>query len=118
MRQGEDSWRGRDGFLPVKLQSTQAKGLNHSSDAMRLLRHNWQPFAALGLAFCLVALLLHPMPAHGPALAGFVLLPVLLFGLVVVPRSLWPAAELDQNFAAPILCRANLFQRPPPSCKN
>ncbi|HEX4005877.1 MAG TPA: hypothetical protein VHX60_06860 [Acidobacteriaceae bacterium] len=85
---------------------------------MRFFRHNWQTIAALGLALCLMAVLLHPAPAHGTPLAGFVLLPVILFGLVLVPRSLWPAAELDQQCAAPILCRANLFERPPPSCKN
>jgi hypothetical protein len=74
--------------------------------------------AALGMALCLLALLLHPAPVHGAALAGFVLLPVVLFGLVLVPRSLWPAADLDQIFAAPVLCRADLFQRPPPFGKS
>lgn len=85
---------------------------------MRFIRHNWRTLAALGLALCLVALVLHPLPAHGPALAGFILLPVLLFGLVLTPWSLWPAADLEQRVAAPVLCRAHLFQRPPPSRTN
>jgi hypothetical protein len=85
---------------------------------MKILRHNWQAFAALGLALCLVALTLHSAGTHAPALSAFVLLPVVLFGLVLVPRSLWPAADLEQRFALPVLCRAQLFERPPPSRKN
>ncbi|HEY6446052.1 MAG TPA: hypothetical protein VIY53_06305 [Acidobacteriaceae bacterium] len=74
--------------------------------------------AALGLALCLVLLLLHPAPANGAAFAAVLLLPVSLFGLVLLPRSLWPASDLEQRFALPILCRVSLFQRPPPSRKN
>jgi hypothetical protein len=85
---------------------------------MKFIRHNWQILAALGLALCLVALMVHPLDAHAPVLSAFVLLPVVLFGLVVVPRSLWPAADLEQRFALPVLCRAQLFERPPPSRKN
>jgi hypothetical protein len=73
--------------------------------------------AAVGLALCLVLLLLHPSPAGGAGFAAVLLLPVSLFGLVLVPRSLWPASGLEQRFAVPILCRASLFQRPPPSRK-
>jgi hypothetical protein len=73
----------------------------------------WRGFAALGMAFCLLALLVSPVPAVGLAL-GMVLVPVLLFGLVLVPQSLWPAADREQTFAAPILSRVALFQRPPP----
>ena len=81
-------------------------------------KFDWQKLAVLSVAFCLPLLLLHPLPAHGPAVAAFVLLPVVLFGLVVVPRSLFPAADLDQRFALPILTRADRFQRPPPALEN
>lgn len=73
----------------------------------------WRGFAALGMAICLLVLLASPVPAVGLAL-GLVLVPVLLFGLVLVPPSLWPAADREQTFAAPILSRVPLFQRPPP----
>jgi hypothetical protein len=43
---------------------------------------------------------------------------VVLFGFVVAPQSLWPAADFEQHLAVPMLCRAQLFQRPPPSRKN
>lgn len=79
---------------------------------------NWRLFAALSLAVCLLLLAFHPAPAHSASLAAFVLLPVLLFGLVLVPISLWPAFDLDQHFVALPVCRANLFERPPPSGKN
>jgi hypothetical protein len=85
---------------------------------MKFLRQNWQTLAALILALCLVALMLHPSGAHAPIPPAVVLLPVVLFGLVAVPRSLWPAADLEQRVAGPVLCRAQLFQRPPPSRKN
>ena len=68
----------------------------------------------LSMALCLLALLLHPVAPHAVAVAPILLLPVLLFGLVLVPRSLWPAFELAQQFALPIRARASLFQRPPP----
>jgi len=70
------------------------------------------------MALCLVALTLHPVATHGPVLAAFVLLPVVLFGLVTAPHSLWPTADGEQQWAVPVLCRPHLFQRPPPSCKN
>lgn len=85
---------------------------------MRFFRHNWRTMAAAGLALCLVLLLIHPAPVNGAALSAFLLLPVFLFGLVLAPLSLWPASDWEQRFAAPVLCRANLFQRPPPSREN
>lgn len=76
----------------------------------------WQKLAAWGLALCLLALvLLQPVTPHAPVLAAVVLLPVVLFGLVIVPRLLWPAADLDPLIAAPVRARAQLFQRPPPN---
>jgi hypothetical protein len=68
--------------------------------------------SALGMLIFILALALHPAAA-GLAL-GLVLVPVLLFGLVLVPRSLWPAFDPKYVFAVPPLGRAALFQRPPP----
>jgi hypothetical protein len=76
----------------------------------------WPRFAAFGLALCLLALaLLHPLQPQAPVLAAVVLLPVVLFGLVVAPRSLWRAADLDPLVPLPVRARAPLFQRPPPN---
>lgn len=73
-------------------------------------------FAAAGIALCflLLLLLLHPAPPHLPLLFPGLLIPATFFGLVLVPRSLWPAADLDRRFSLPILAQARLFQRPPP----
>ena len=80
------------------------------------MKTNWQKLAALGLALCLLALaLLHPVTPQAPVLAAMVLLPVVLFGLIVVPRSLWPTADLDPPVPVPVRARAYLFQRPPPN---
>ena len=73
-----------------------------------------QALVIAGVAVCLLALLLLHAPAPGLVLAVVVLFPVLLFGLVPVPRSLWPLCGLEQRFALPIRCRRSLFQRPPP----
>jgi hypothetical protein len=75
----------------------------------------WQRLAVLGLALCLLVLaLLHPIAPQAPVLAAVILLPVVLFGLVVAPRSLWRAADLDPLVPLPVRARAPLFQRPPP----
>ena len=75
----------------------------------------WQRLAAFVLAVCLLALVLsHPLSPAAPLLAAIVLLPVVLFGLVIVPRSLWPAADLDSLASVSVRARAPLFQRPPP----
>jgi hypothetical protein len=77
------------------------------------MRPGAHKLAATGIAILLLALLVHP--AAGVALAtALVLTPVFLFGFVAAPRSLWPAADLEQRCIAPILGRAVLFQRPPP----
>jgi hypothetical protein len=81
-------------------------------------RWNWRFLAALGLGLCLVAMLVHPALAHGSPVAAFVLLPMILFGLVLVPLFFWPPSGLGQRVAARPAYRTNLFQRPPPSCKN
>jgi hypothetical protein len=76
----------------------------------------WGKATALCAALILLALaLLHPVGPHAPVLAAVILLPVVLFGLVVVPRSLWPAADLDPLAPIPVRARAHLFQRPPPN---
>lgn len=83
---------------------------------MRLLRLHWRSFAALAVSFCLLALvLMHPAGSPEPLLAAFVLLPVVLFGLVVVPRSFWPAADFSHPVPLSVRARASLFQRPPPN---
>jgi hypothetical protein len=69
--------------------------------------------AAVGGVILLLALLVHPTAAVGFVLS-LVLAPVVLFGLVLTPRSLWPALDLERVFGAPILSCAALFQRPPP----
>lgn len=74
---------------------------------------NSRKLAAVSMAIFLLALVVSPAAAVVVAL-GLVLAPVALFGLVPVPRSLWPALELDRVVAAPILGRAALFERPPP----
>jgi membrane-bound ClpP family serine protease len=77
------------------------------------MRLTWHRLAAVGAATVVLLLVAHSVA--GVALAGvLVLTPVMLFGLVEVPRSLWPAMDLELSFAAPILGRAGLFQRPPP----
>jgi formate hydrogenlyase subunit 4 len=76
---------------------------------------NWRKSVILFAALCLfVLVLLHPMAPQAPVLAVVILLPVVLFGLVLVPRSLWPAANLDPLVPLPLRARAQLFQRPPP----
>jgi hypothetical protein len=80
-------------------------------------RLNWRLLAVLALTACVAALILHPAPAHHAPFAPFVLLPLVLFGLVFIPRSLWFSSVLDQRLSPPVLCRTNLFQRPPPSRK-
>ncbi|HEX4065018.1 MAG TPA: hypothetical protein VHZ09_03265 [Acidobacteriaceae bacterium] len=75
---------------------------------MRPPRHT---LAMMGMAICLLMLVVYP--AAGVALAtALVLTPVLLFGLVVVPWSLWPAA--DPRLVPAVFGQAELFQRPPP----
>jgi hypothetical protein len=77
---------------------------------MRLIRHS---LVAVSMAICLLLLVVYP--AAGVALAtALVLTPVLLFGLVVAPQSLWPAADFEQRLVPAALGRVGLFQRPPP----
>ncbi len=78
------------------------------------MRSTWHKLAAFSLAVALLLLVAHP--AAGVALiAALVLTPVTLFGLVLVPHSLCPAADPAPLRDLPIFCRAGLFQRPPPS---
>lgn len=75
---------------------------------MRLLRPT---LVTIGLATCL--LLLMVQPAAGVALL-FCLAPDLLFGLVLVPPSLWLAAEVSPRAASAGFGGPERFQRPPP----
>jgi hypothetical protein len=70
---------------------------------------------AITLVIGLVLVLASGTSAHGNILACFTLLPVFLFGLVFVPRSLWLPTESDCLIRHQLLARASLFQRPPPS---
>lgn len=77
---------------------------------------NWRKAAAFALALCLFVLaLLQPVATHAPVLAAIILLPVVLFGLITVPRSLWPTANFDPFPPITVRARASLFQRPPPN---
>jgi hypothetical protein len=76
---------------------------------------NWRKAAALFAVLGLLALaLLHPLAPQGPVLAAVILLPVALFGLVLIPRLLWSASDRDPLIPVPVRARAQLFQRPPP----
>jgi|HubBroStandDraft_1064217.scaffolds.fasta_scaffold282288_1 hypothetical protein len=78
-----------------------------------MMNLNLRKLAAVGGLIFLLASVVHPTTAVGFVLS-LVLTPVVLFGLVLTPRSLWPALDLERTFGAPILVRAALFQRPPP----
>ncbi|MFY9747583.1 MAG: hypothetical protein WA891_14790 [Acidobacteriaceae bacterium] len=78
-----------------------------------MMKLNARKLAAVGGVILLLALVVQPTAAVGFALS-LVLAPVTLFGLVLTPRSLWPAFDLERAFGVPILARAALFQRPPP----
>jgi hypothetical protein len=79
------------------------------------MRLNGHKVAAMGMAICLLALLVHPTAASVAALAAVILVPLVLFGLVVAPRSLWPVVDVRVRCTSAVPCRAALFQRPPPS---
>lgn len=74
---------------------------------------SWRSLAALGAVVLLLALAVHPATA-AVVMAAVVLLPVALFGSVLVPLSLDPRTNRDPQAAQPVLVRARLFQRPPP----
>jgi hypothetical protein len=73
----------------------------------------------LAAAAVVLGLLLLLLPPHSPAAfhtdlaACFVLLPVLLFALVEIADSAFPASTDAFVYHSP--ARAALFQRPPPS---
>jgi len=78
-----------------------------------MMNLNARKLAAVGGVIFLFALVVQPTAAVGFVLS-LVLAPVVLFGLVLTPRSLWPAFDPERAVGAPILSRAALFQRPPP----
>ncbi|HTV82178.1 MAG TPA: hypothetical protein VME18_05975 [Acidobacteriaceae bacterium] len=73
---------------------------------------NRKIFGAFSLLLCLLALLAHP--AHALSSAALLLFPALLFGLISVPRSLWPVGAPETACTTRWLAREPLFQRPPP----
>ncbi|MFZ0633774.1 MAG: hypothetical protein WA399_15550 [Acidobacteriaceae bacterium] len=74
---------------------------------------SWRSLAGLGAVLLLLALAAIPTTAIVVA-AAMVLLPVALFGFVLVPLSLDSATDWEPRLAVPVLVRARLFQRPPP----
>lgn len=89
--------------------------MQHMSPTAR--RFSLQPLAAIGLLLCLLALTSHPVSALAIQLCPFLLLPVFLFGLILLPCFFWAASD-DQQFRALVVSRVALFQRPPPFSKN
>jgi hypothetical protein len=78
-------------------------------------QHGWKALLAITVVIGLLLLLvLHISGDAGAVPACFVLMQVLFFGLVDVPRSLWPLAEISLTIRHQILEPASLFQRPPP----
>lgn len=74
----------------------------------RLLRF----LAAAAVVLGLLLLLLSPAALHTDLAACFVLLPVLLFALVEIADSAFPASADAFVYHSPV--RAELFERPPP----
>ncbi len=67
------------------------------------------------VSLLLLLLVAHPIDHHGFTVVGFVLIPVFLFGRVVVEDTMWPTNPGNDGRHFPILARPSLFQRPPPS---
>jgi hypothetical protein len=70
--------------------------------------------AALGAGLLLLALAVHPATAMVGVAAAMVLLPVALFGFVLIPLALGAVDAHEPRVARLVLVRARLFQRPPP----
>jgi hypothetical protein len=64
----------------------------------------------------MLALLMASVTAdHHPVdLVCFLLIPLFLFGRVILEAQIWPAAFTMDGFADPSPARPSLFQRPPP----
>jgi hypothetical protein len=79
------------------------------------MRIDWRKLAVFGMALIVLVLaLLYPLAPQAPVPAAAILLPVVLFGLVLVPLTLWPASDFGRLILLPLRARAPLFQRPPP----
>jgi len=77
-------------------------------------------FQATVLLVATVSLLLlllsaHPADHHGLGFVGFVLIPIFLFGRVVVEDKMWLVTPGRDVCPFPVPARPSLFQRPPPS---
>jgi hypothetical protein len=67
------------------------------------------------LSLLLLLLVAHPADHHSFTVVGFILIPVFLFGHIIVEDTVWPTnVESDRRHFL-ILARPSLFQRPPPS---
>lgn len=76
-------------------------------------------FRATVLLVATVSLLLlllsaHPADHHGLGFVGFVLIPIFLFGRLVVEDTMWLVAPGSDVCHFPFPARPSLFQRPPP----
>lgn len=85
--------------------------------------HQQRRFQATVLLVATVSLLFlllsaHPADHHGLALVGFVLIPIFLFGSVVIEDTMWLMAPGSDECHSPVPTRPSLFQRPPPSISN
>jgi hypothetical protein len=69
----------------------------------------------VAVSLLLLLLIAHPADPHGLAVIGFVLIPVFLFGRVVIEDTMWPVDPKDDGRYCPVPDRPSLFQRPPPS---
>jgi len=66
------------------------------------------------ISLLLLLLTAHSADHHGLVAIGFVLIPVFLFGRVVIEATMWPVDQKDDGNNLPIPVRPSLFQRPPP----
>ena len=67
------------------------------------------------ISLLLLLLSAHPADHHNLALVGFVLIPLFLFGRVVVEDTMWLITPGSDVYHFPVLTRPSLFQRPPPT---
>jgi hypothetical protein len=77
-------------------------------------QQTWKALFAIAAVIGLLLLALYPSQSVSALPACVVLLPIMFFGLVNVPRSLWPVAEASLEIQHQCLERLSLFQRPPP----
>ena len=85
------------------------------SDHKQLRRFRAAVLLMATVSLLLLLLVAHPADHHDFTVIGFVLIPVFLFGRVVIEDTMWPTNDASNGRHLPILARSSLFQRPPPS---